>query len=496
MGRNPRIKPFWAFSRISGSAARHGLVALVIFLFFLAPVHAQEIREGILNAIWGDPQPGSPEPSVLILTLTEDDGQITEIQVSEELLNAAGGFFAWNGRRVRIALDGGDATSAASASGARRASALTLVEGRNGESPDAIQLTGSHPWVSILCKFADVPAEPENLAYFQGMYANEPGGLDDYWREVSYGNIDIVGSTAVDWVDLPHDQTHYVPTPGSGTSADLGELFDDCTAAADPLVDFSNGSTDGFSGINMMFNANLDCCAWGGGQFATLDGVSKVWRTTWEPPWGYANSGVIAHEMGHGFGLPHANNWDGDSNPYDNPWDVMSNAAGAHSAPDPNYGLLGQHTNAYHKMELDWISGPRLLVVNDGETVSATIDATSFQGSTQYLAARLPIPGSSTFYTVEARMRTGTYESNLPGDAVIIHFVVPGRSEPSWSYDSDVPPANYANNEGTMFRVGETFIDSARDIAITIDGMTANGFEVTIDRGGEGNVLDFVAGFE
>ena len=37
----------------------------------------------------------------------------------------------------------------------------------------------------------------------------------------------------------------------------------------------------------MMFNASFDCCAWGGSRFANLDGLNKVWRVTWEPPWGY-----------------------------------------------------------------------------------------------------------------------------------------------------------------------------------------------------------------
>ena len=45
--------------------------------------------------------------------------------------------------------------------------------------------------------------------------------------------------------------------------------------------------------------------------------------TTWEPPWGYADISVIAHEMGHGFGLPHSTAIDWTS-VYDNAWDVMS----------------------------------------------------------------------------------------------------------------------------------------------------------------------------
>lgn len=475
---------------------RFSLPVLVVFglLFFSAGAQAQEVREGVLNVLFGDPQPGSGVPAVRLLTLAEDNGTVTELHVSEELLNAAGGFFAWNGSRVRVHLrqSGSESPGLDLRPGMRQANALTLVGGSN--APDG-GVSGSHPWVSILCKFADVGAEPRNLAYFQGMYANAPAGLDHYWREVSYNNIDIVGSTAVDWVDLPGDQTDYIPSPGSGSNANLSQLFTDCTNAANPFVDFSNGGTGGFSGINMMFNDNLDCCAWGGGRFASLDGVSKTWRTTWNPPWSFSNSAVIAHEMGHGFGLPHANNWDGDSSPYDSPWDVMSAAQSQHSMQDPTYGNLGQHINMYHKMQLDWIAPARLLQVNDGENVTATIDASALASTSNYFAARLPFVGSSQYYTVEVRKRIGNYDGDLPGNVVIIHHVVPGRSEPSWAYDAAVPPANFGDNEGTMWRVGETFTDAAEGISVSIDSETTNGFVVTITRGVEA-ILEFKQGFE
>jgi hypothetical protein len=230
----------------------------------------------------------------------------------------------------------------------------------------------------------------------------------------------------------------------------------------------------------MMFNGNLDCCAWGGSRYATLDGLSKVWRVTWEPPWGWGDMGVIAHEMGHGFGLPHANNFDGDSSPYDSPWDVMSSATG-YAINDATYGRLGKHINAYHKEQLDWISGATLLEVPAGNEVTATIDAMADLTTTNYRMAKIPIPGGNRYYTVEARKRFGSYDGALPGDVVIIHHVQPGRAQPSWAVDTDVPPADYGDNEGTMFRVGEVFTDSANNISVSIDSETIDGFVVTID---------------
>lgn len=426
--------------------------------------------EGRLSILWGD-APGSETPAHRKLFLTDDAGRSFPLKVSEDLLR--GGVFRWNGQRVRAypAIQGESWTQA----GELRVGALQLLGG--GELAGAV--TGSQPWISLLCKFADVPDEPEDLAYFQGMYANAPGRLDHYWREVSGGAVDVVGSLAVDWVTLPGDQTDYAPTPGSGTEADLGAVFDDCTAAVDDVVDFAGGGTP-FVGINLMLNDVLDCCAWGGRRHATLDGVEKIWRTTWNPPWAFSNVAIIAHEMGHGFGLPHANNFDDDGNPYDSPWDVMSSATG-YSASDPTYGSLGKHVNAYHKDALGWFPPERRFEAPLESISSIELDHTALAGAANYQIAVIPVR-EGRWYTVEARQRTGDYEAELPADAVIIHQVDLDRSEPSWAVDADEPPANYGDNEGTQWLPGETFSIYEDGVTISVDSATATGFEVTIER--------------
>lgn len=448
------------------------------------------IIEGQLSVLWGDPQPGSDQRPRYVLTVADAKGAVTEVAISEKLAAAHGGFVAWNGRSVRVHLDPEPIAAGHNARTRRyRARALTLIGGPETQGGGVF---GSQPWVSILCKFADIPDEPRDLAFFQGMYANAFGGLDDYWRAQSYGNIDIVGSVAVDWVDLPQPQSFYAPDPGNGTGADKNALFDDCTAAADPFVDFSNGGNGGFSGINQMFNEVLDCCAWGGGRFANLDGVSKGWRVTWNPPWAFANSGVIAHEMGHGFGLPHANNFDDDGNPYDSPWDVMS-AATSRGVQFSPYGRLGKHHTAYHKNRLGWIAPGELLEVLPGEGATVTIDAMTAPSTPELRMARIPIFGTNDWYTVEAR-QLESYDGNLPGRAVIIAHVDQNRPEPAWAVDVADPPANFGANEGTMFRVGETFTSPDGLITVAIDAETTDGFQVTINSMLEEGI--FEDGFE
>ncbi|MCG8458329.1 MAG: hypothetical protein MI919_18790, partial [Holophagales bacterium] len=473
------------FARGGLAATLAVITALLLALPGTVGAEESQTLRGHLLFEWGDPHPARPGPAIERVLLAIDGGPTRELEVSRELL--AGGVFRWNGRRVEVH----PAAASATSTGPLPVAALTLLGGENQAVPASSTVSGSQPWVSILCKFADIGEEPENLAYFTGMYANVAGGLDHYWREVSYDQIDVVGSTAVDWKVLPNIQTHYIPVPGEGANADLNEVFDDCTAAADPFIDFSNGGSP-FAGINIMLNGDLDCCAWGGGRFATLDGVSKVWRTTWNPPWSFANEGIIAHEMGHGFGLPHANNWDGDGNPYDSPWDVMSSATG-YSTDHPTYGRLGKHVNSYHKDRLGWIAAQRQIEVTAPSEATITLDHTALATTSNYRLATIPV-GDGSWYTVEARKRVGTYEGSLPGDAVILHHVVPGRSEPSWAVDGDVPPSNYADNPGTMWTSGETFEDPAANISVEVLSETADGFVVRITSGGPSAIFD--DGFE
>lgn len=164
-----------------------------------------------------------------------------------------------------------------------------------------------------------------------------------------------------------------------------------------------------------------------------------------------------------------------------------------YSTSDPTYGSLGKHVNAYHKDSVGWFPAAQRFEAPPNSITSIELDHTALAGGTNYRMARIPIDGNR-WYTVEARVRSGDYEANLPGDAVIIHEVDTTRSEPSWAVDNDVPPANYSDNPGTMWTTGETFFDAENGILITIDYATVTGFGITITVG-EAELL-FIDGFE
>ena len=465
--------------RIGRAVATRSTPLLVPLLVLVStgvprPAVAQQVSlSGAFHTVWGDPPAGVPQ---IRYTLVDDQGRVTELLVDEALLRPLGGRAAVNRKRVTIVGDrvGPDA----------RVVRVRSVRFARAEDAAAAQLgmsfvTGPQPWVTILCRFGDSPTvTPHPKSWFETlMLGTTAPNMDHYWRELSYDNINVTGSVVAGWHDLPQPRSYYVyDSNGDGTdNLDHGRAAQDCTAVADPNVFFPD-----FVGINLMFNEDLDCCAWGGGWTLNRDGVTRSYRMTWMPTWGWGNQGVIGHEMGHGFGLPHSSG--PYSATYDSRWDVMSNIWGNCPPEDPEYGCIGVHTISYHKDLLQWIPPERKYTPAIGTSATITIDrlGQSPAGAT-YLMAQIPIMGTSTeFYTVEARRFAG-YDVTLPGGAIILHRVniVAGRPARVVDIDGNGDP----NDAGAMWTPGEAFTDLSNETAISVDSATATGFNVTVIYG-------------
>ncbi len=156
-------------------------------------------------------------------------------------------------------------------------------------------VTGTQKWLTILCKFSDIAAEPEPKSYFENMFTHAKG-LDAYWREVSYNAINLAGSQVFGWYTLPQPRSFYVV----GGHQDMAKTRQDCTAAADADVQFPD-----YAGITMMFNGDIDSGYYGITQFSTvtLDGTSKNYPFIWIDNKGNYNEALTAHEMGHALGI-------------------------------------------------------------------------------------------------------------------------------------------------------------------------------------------------
>ncbi len=446
------------------------IFCVFLLLFIISKANAEQVvKTGYFSTIYGDnfSEGSIPQERYFISSAS---GDTTELKFSEDLVLGSRERLELNGRLVQVL---GEDSSANRFSSSQFFMVDTIealdLESRSFKEAFAL---GSQPWVTIMCKFSDVSAEPRDLNYFSNMYSSSYPGMDHYWREASYNRVNIAGSSAHGWFTLPQPRSYYVPN----NKLNFEAITNDCTAAADPYVYFPN-----YVGINLMFNDDLDGYAWGGSDYINIDGQGKTYRVTWEPPWGYKSITVIAHEMGHGFGMPHSSGNYGQT--YDNVWDVMSNAwANCGSATHATYGCLGQHTIGYHRDLVGWLQ-PDEIFTFAGKSKVITLERLTKPTTGSYLLAKIPINGSSTkYYTVEVRKRVG-YDAKLASEAVIIHEVDEYRSNRRDAYIIDIDGNGNTGDSGAKWVVGEKFADSTNDVCVEVLSKAATSYTLKIGCG-------------
>jgi hypothetical protein len=343
--------------------------------------------------------------------------------------------------------------------------------------PSPRPIFGSQPYATLLCQFSGTgPADSEqqpSVSYYDRLMLGGPNSVDDYYRQVSYGAINLVGSKAFGWFQMEKPASAY-DRPNLGR-ADLDGLARDCTAAADKAAGKSLYFPN-FVGINLVFDQCVERPR-GGAMDLTLDGRTQSYRLTWLCP-GYASSQqIFAHEIGHSFGLTHSEDSQGAE--YGNYWDLMSNAA--YCAATTDVGTLAQDPIAYDKDVLGWIRAAEKYTVRQAGVATIQLDdlENRLPSSPGFLLAEIPLPGGR-FYTVEARGRMG-YDAALPSAAVLIHEIDPKRDNRAKLVQDQPAIGDGALLSGTGgWPVGSVFMDRENNVGVSVDRAVDHGFVVTI----------------
>ena len=458
------------------------IISLVAAGALLPPVGVaaqQTALTGTFTTLYIDPTPGSGGPAIVRYRLTDDTGKTTGLDIAASVLQAAGGALLLDRQRVSVT---GTPTTAG---GAPAVSVQTIAPVNKAAAAGGPQrrLAGAQPFVNVLCKFSDVPDEPQTPAYFNALMGTGAGGLNNYFTEASYGNINLNGTVTATtaWSTLPNPKSTYITGNNNPTNAQLDQMASDCARTIPGTLDMNP-----FVGLNFMFNSTLGGVAIGGtGTTLTINGVNKTWSSTWMPPWGYgpspgtsAGQTVLAHEMGHAFNLPHSAGPTGVT--YQNSWDVLSetyNFCNNPGATDPTYGCLGQHMIAQDKDQLLWIA-PAKKFTYTGTTQTLAFAALADAATPGIYYAVIPHTGTTTQYTTVEFRRPVGYDVKLPGTGVIIHEVDATRTDPAWVVGTD-------GGAGAIRAVGSVYdVPNSGGVKVTVNSVTATTASVTIGTAG------------
>lgn len=313
--------------------------------------------------------------------------------------------------------------------------------------------TGNINILAILVDFSDNEGQCPPKDFQDRLFSlNEypTSSLRDYYREVSYGALDVTGRV-IGWLRMPHPYQYYVdgesgtgdkyPTNGQGLTEDalkeaaqqlnMQEFDQDGDGFLDGLFIVHAGSgaeaTDDADTRRMMIWSHKGLLP----RPLTFDGVS-AYAYSIEPEDGRV--GVFAHEFGHLLGLPDL-------------YDTTYRSAGAGIwclMAGGSWGEGGQrpsHLCAWAKAQLGWLVP---------ENTSAASRITLAPVEKQSDVCRLWKAGETgpEYFLVENRQRHG-FDLSLPGGGLLI-----------WHVDD-----RQGNNDDPLhYRVGLEQADGKRDL--------------------------------
>jgi immune inhibitor A len=336
---------------------------------------------------------------------------------------------------VQARLKRGEITDKISAQQMARLHAAGLDQGVRNAAACAIaggHLDQDFRMLAILVDFSDKASHVAPAFFDTLLCYNRTGTLNNFYREVTYGNLNIISvnmPSALGWKRAPQPYAYYVDGQrGFGDyPQNAQKLAEDAVAVADPYVNFADYDNDGDGYVDGLFiihagpgyeytgNLNdIHSHQWGLSAPMLVDGV-YAYVYSMEPEYwlsyGDMTCGVYAHEMGHAvFGFPDLYDYDYDSKGLGK-WSLM--AGGSWNG---TLGASPAHPDAFCRSLMGVVT-PTILTTN---VMGASLPAIE----TTPTIYRLWTGGSQTneYFLVENRRQTG-YDAALPSQGLLIYHV-------------------------------------------------------------------------
>jgi len=400
-----------------------------------ALVEQEESQDGTLQVLHTD----GPKGGAYLYNLREGSGEWLTLHFAQGRPDVP------TGARVRVRGVRVQQALALGGSGAVTVLAAPTLSGAFGE----------HRTLVILVKFQNATTVAlQTPAGVQPIMFGTGGSVSDFYREGSYQQAWLTGDVTGPFV---------IPTTTVGCDYNLIATLSQsaATAAGLALGDYRH-FVYAFSGS--------DCPWWGLGTVGGIPG--QAWIN------GPIQTQVVAHELGHTFGLYHSHSWE------------CGSATFGGSCSSIEYGdffdtmgsVSPSHFNAVQKELLGWLAydvSPPITTVQASGTY--TLDPFETPGSNPK-ALKVQTALGDWFY-VEYRRPTGFDTTGVSGNAnvtngVLIHY---WNGQRDGIYLLDMTPAT-ASWVDPALDVGNTFSDTAGGVSITpvwVNGTTA-GVNVTV----------------
>ncbi|MBI5868758.1 MAG: M6 family metalloprotease domain-containing protein [candidate division Zixibacteria bacterium] len=314
----------------------------------------------------------------------------------------------------------------------------------------------------ILVDFSDNPASGGKIASTPQMFdsllfstspANPTGSFKDYYKEISYGQMNVLG-TVVGWFRMPETYAYYVDGKrGMGSSPhNAARLVESAIDSASHYLDFSqfDNNHDGFvDGVQIVFpgpgfEETGDTNQIQSHRFHTTlmkfyNGV-YVSDYTIQPeetarPGGDLNSiGVFCHEWGHILGL--VDLYDIDTDPAATSWGLGAwslMATGNYNGPPGLRARTPAHPDAWSKIKLGFITPAAPATIPNTNLTNVSIPQAETSPTVYKLWTGGFIPATNQYFLVENRQKTG-FDEYLPGQGLLIYHVDPtmGTNRYQW----------------------------------------------------------------
>jgi len=253
-------------------------------------------------------------------------------------------------------------------------------------APAAVAASGEVRNLVVLLRFANhrtraLPTQSQVDVLFNAA-GDDPalaptGSVRAAYLEYSYGQVQI-DSTVARWVDLPQTEQYYAAGQSGLTSRTHDAIrFALAALDADPNFRFADfdrdrdGAIDAITFLHSGYGAE-----WGGTDSSGTVYPDRIWSHKWSlfspwsgsegvrvadynispALWGRSGSaigriGVIAHELGHFFGLPDLYDTDGSPGEGIGSWCLMANSWGFDGSQ-----LFPPHPSAWSKIQLGWLT--------------------------------------------------------------------------------------------------------------------------------------------